>query len=192
MTEQSINNLIVEQARRFVGVKEKKGNMGWENQEYEELILKYTAWKPGQAWCMYAAQLSWLMAYEHYQPTRFERLKKLFSGSVITTYNNFLNDREFKIDYTPVIGGIMIFQYYKDGKPQWQGHAGIIENFESKNKLYVIEGNSDSDGDREGDSVMHITRNIDWKTTNGLKPIGIIYPLSKWMDMPAGVKLINN
>ena len=104
----------------FLDQKEIKGNQGFNDPEFDEL-MREVGFEDGQAWCAYFAELVWKHAllpykggsenssYEHI----FKELDKMFSAGAVATYNNFRRNPEFQVSTTPQAGDIVIWQTYK-------------------------------------------------------------------------------
>ena len=105
-----------------------------------------------------------------------EILNKLITPSTQTTWQNFENDKsgKFKTGKEAKKGAIVIWQRYKNGVPEWKGHAGIVQRV-NKDNFETIEGNTNDAGGREGYIVAEKTRTYDWDTINGLRLKGFIY-----------------
>ena len=171
----TIIDKIVEVATYYLGQKEFPGNMGFESPVFEKK-LKSVAWEEGQAWCAHFAELVWKEAYEQFYPDMIPVLEKLFSGSAVKTWVHFSKDKQFICNKAPQRGCVVIWQYYKDGKPDWRGHAGIV-TFVYANRFISIEGNSNSSGGREGIEVAIQKRMVEFDTKDGLRLKGFIHPV---------------
>lgn len=176
----TINDRIIEVAKKYVGKKELKGNSGFKDKRFEEQMLA-VGWEHGWAWCAVFAKLVWKLAYQMENSVIAEELDELFSPSATKTYKNFAKEKKWKVSKTPVKGAIVIWQKYKDGKPHWSGHTGLIEDLSTNNEgkvMFTIEGNGNSSGGREGIEVASLARPIDFtKHKNGLVLKGFILPL---------------
>jgi len=160
---------VVDVALKYVGQKEKINNSGFNDYEFEDRMEK-VGWKQGQAWCAYFTELVYKEAF----PERFNELDKLFSGGAVATYNNFFNSPNFICNDKPEPGAIVIWQYYKNSVPHWSGHAGIVKEVFEK-EFSTIEGNTNSEGGREGIEVSEKLRMIDFrKKQQGLVLKGFI------------------
>jgi hypothetical protein len=103
------------------------------------------------------------------------QLDELMTPSTQTTWQNFENDTsgKFKLSDKPSKGAIVIWQLYTNGVPEWKGHAGIVQNYDDNN-FYTIEGNTNSQGGREGIEVAQKTRDYNFDVNNGLRLKGFI------------------
>lgn len=161
---------IVRYAKKFIGEEEIRNNMGFINDEFEKFITQYGDYNRGQKWCMSFAKSIWLIAFgKKYR----DLLDELLTPSTQTTWENFKNDKsgKFKTSKEPSKGAIVIWQYYDNGSPTWQGHAGIVQNFD-KYTFSTIEGNTSAvDGI---DRVAEKKHTYKWDVTNGLRLKGFI------------------
>ena len=175
-----INDRIIDIASKYVGKKELKGNSGFKDKRFEDQMLG-VGWEHGWAWCAVFTELIWTLAYQQENSVIAESLEKIFSPSATKTYKNFAKEKKWKVSKTPVKGAIVIWQNYRDDKPHWSGHAGLVESLSTNNEgkvMFTIEGNSNSSGGREGIEVARLARPIDFtKKKNGLVLKGFILPL---------------
>lgn len=167
----------IETARRFVGEKEKTGNSGFNNLELQT-IMSAAGHKKGEAWCAYFAEAMFVKAYPELEGV----LREFFSGSCVRSFKNFrdgvktksgVKKAPFNITKTPVAGSLVLWQRFRDGQPTGLGHAGIVSEVVSETLFKSIEGNTNSTGSREGDSVQIKSRTTSW-TQNGLNVMGFI------------------
>ena len=157
-----------EVALQYVGKTEKPGNSGFTDVDFEKR-MRAVGFVTGHAWCAYFTELVFKEAY----PEKFFELDNLFSGSTIQTFKNF-RDAAYLIGYAPQPNTLVIWQSYKDGKPQATGHAGVVLNVRSSWEFDSIEGNTNSEGGREGFEVAVMPRKVLAKVTTGLKILGFI------------------
>lgn len=150
----------IEIAKKYIGQKEGANN------DFDETtplgkILKEAGHKDGEAWCCYFTEAVFV-----------ETFRALFSASTIQTFENF-KKAGYEISDVPKVGYLVIWQRYKEGKPVWQGHAGVVSSVNADGTFKTIEGNTNSAGSREGDSVQEkVRQNI--RTENGLNVLGFI------------------
>lgn len=154
-------------ARQFVGQRERPGNTGWLDADFEA-DMKGVGWKRGQAWCAYFVRLCVRLAQG--------KLVDKTSASAVTTYRNYkaagLAGDEPRVD------SIAVWQSWKNGKATPQGHVAIVEKVDSATRtMSCIEGNTDGSGGREGDGVYRKVRyTYPRPTRNGLVLLGFCYP----------------
>ena len=162
-------------ANSLVGQTEVKGNLGFTDAQFQ-IMMESVGWKRGEAWCAYFAELVWKLVNVH-TPNINNELDKLFSGSTVQTWKNFLDSPWINSD-TPVVGAVAIWQKHKNGEPQWSGHAGIVVELE-ENKFQSVEGNTNDKGGREGYIVAKRGRTYNRTTNNGLRLLGFIHPIKE-------------
>jgi hypothetical protein len=161
--------IAAEIAKKYIGQKEIPDNQGFINEDFEKLISA-CGWKKGQAWCAYFAELVWKEAF----PDLFPVLDKLFNAGAVNTWSNFSQSDQFICDRVPESGAIAIWQTYKNYAPYWTGHAGIVD-YMFEDKFMTIEGNTNSQGGREGIEVASKIRTFDFNAKlNGLVLKGFI------------------
>lgn len=157
----------IEVAKKYLGQKEKPGN-DFDLDTPLGRMLKEAGHKDGEAWCVYAMEGIFCEA----SPAQNEELRALFSASAVQTYHNFKEAGYDAHDF-PRAGDLVIWQRYKDGKPTWQGHAGLVVKVDSTGAFYTYEGNTNSAGSREGTVFTEKLRKR-IKTDNGLNILGFI------------------
>jgi hypothetical protein len=162
-----MENKIIEVAKKYVGMKENDGNKFDENSILGQVLHK-AGQKDGEAWCAYFAEAVFCEAC----PDRNSEFRKIFSASAVKTYENFQAEK-FNCGSIPMTGALVVWKRYKDGKATWQGHVGIVSKVNPDGSFYSIEGNTNSAGSREGDSVQEKLRKP-VKTDNGLNILGFV------------------
>lgn len=155
-----------ENALSYLGQTEIHGNAGFTDPKFEA-EMKEEGWQKGWAWCSVFAKVVFKNCY----PENPE-LDKLFSASAVQTYKNF-RDAAYIQAEIPEKDMLVIWQQQKEGKPQWQGHAGIVVNVIDKNTFESVEGNTNDGGGREGYIVAKKLRKVQ-KVQNGLQVLGFI------------------
>lgn len=158
---------LVDIARKFLGQQENPGNKGFKDPAFDKL-MRDVGQRDGEAWCAYFAE----MVAKQALPSKFSDLDKYFSGSAVQTFKNF-KEANYPIHVKPEVGDLVIFQNYKNGKPQWSGHAGIVSVVVGDKVFKSIEGNTNNDGSREGYEVAEKLRKIEIKK-NGLNVLGFV------------------
>lgn len=171
----TIQKEIVDSAYKYLGEEEIRGNLGFKSEEFQTL-LSACGWKKGQAWCSYFVELVWRMAYAKQNSLIENEITPVFSGGAVNTFSNFKKYDGKLIDTHPSVGSIVIWQYYKNGKPHWSGHAGIVVKL-NENSFTTIEGNTNDDGVREGYEVAERIRILDYGRKAGLVVKGFIKPI---------------
>ncbi len=157
---------IIEIAKTYIGKKEKPGNSGFEDPEFEkEMIAR--GWEKGFSWCAVFAELMFSKAY----PDDLTMLK-LFNPGAVKTFENF-KGAGYNISNKPELGNLVIWQHYENGKALWTGHAGIVSEVLNTSTFRSIEGNGSVAGSRNGDRVVEKLRIVIMKKT-GLNIKGFI------------------
>jgi len=165
---------IILTANSFIGKEEVRGNLGFIDEQFEEM-MKAVGWKKKQAWCAYFCELVWKLAFVNQSDT-VRILNKLFSGSAVKTWYNFL-DSPWITNYTPSKGSLAVWQTYKNKEPHWSGHIAIVTDFKDNKQMFTaVEGNTNNDGGREGYMVAEKRRIKNFHTESGLRLLGFIHP----------------
>lgn len=174
-----IQKKIIDVAKSYLDIKEIGANNSNFNDKEFETNLEAVGWDHGQAWCAYFAELVWREAYSTFDTTVANHIGSIFSSSAVNTMRNFIAAKDFTISGIPKEGAVVIWQHYKDGKPTWMGHAGIVISFDQR-EIHTIEGNTNKAGDREGQGVEEKVRNrstVVSDNTTGLVLEGYIWPI---------------
>lgn len=163
----------IEHAREFIGEKEKPGNAGFLNPKLQELMTD-AGHKKGEAWCCYFAEAMFVKAAGD-DEEKVKELRGLFSANCVQTWKNFAKSKKYTTSQKPVPGSLVIFQRRKGNLPTTQGHAAIVTDVNPVNPgmFTTIEGNTNSDGSREGDSVQVKRRSLAI-SPNGLNVLGFV------------------
>lgn len=180
----NLGDIIVQEALKYVGEKEKPGNNGFYNQELEQRIL-LTDWDYGQSWCAALAEAVWVDGYSRFNSGMINTIRSLCTLNAVFTFRQFEKSK-FVTNKIPAPGAIVIWMKMRNGEPvyltddkMWvAGHAGIcIEGYQRY--FETVEGNSNAAGGREGIEVAHFKdkRTYDWDCKHGLRPLGFIHPL---------------
>lgn len=156
---------IVEIARKYIGQKEKTGNMGFLNAEFDAK-MRAVGFINTHPWCAYFSEMVW---HEAGQDTSH------FSASAFKTYLQYMEAGR-KGSEKAVPGALAVWRSVKAGKLGWTGHIGIVSEV-GETSFKCIEGNTNKAGGREGIEVAEKTRTYQWKAMNGLQLVGFIHPL---------------
>jgi|GEM_PF-681360 len=162
---------IVAVAQKYVGQTEITNNMGFTNTAFET-SMEQVGWKLSYQWCAFFAELVWSEAFSG-DETLTKIVSENFSGSAVKTFTNF--DAIGMTNDTPVEGSVVIWRRFKNGKPQWTGHAGIVTKVE-QDYFTSIEGNTNDSGGSEGFIVATKKRRYTKEVYNGLAVLGFINP----------------
>ncbi len=163
-----VNDLIVQYAKKHVGLKEKPGNSGWHDNLFQKRMNEI-GWNPGEAYCSYFTELTWRDVYFRLDTEIDSELDGLFSGSAVKSWQNFRDSPRWMTTKNIIKGAIVYWQLYKNGKPTWQGHAGIAHY--SINSVYaqIIEANYN-------DKIADVKRKKNFDESNGLVMLGSVWP----------------
>lgn len=172
----TVNDKIVSTALNFNGILEIGNNEGFSDETFQS-YMEDVGWDKGQAWCSYATELIWKLAYVH-QQNIVKILDSTFSGSAVQSYKSFKKGNIFTVSKEPVEGALVYWQTYRDGKPHWTGHAGIVIDFDGED-FETIEGNTNKEGSRDGNGIWERVRGYDFEVNNGLRLLGFVHPIEK-------------
>jgi len=160
---------LSEVARQYIGQRELQNNVFDPNTDFGKKMHN-AGQRDNDPWCALFVEV----CLKESDPDNFALYDKLCSASAVQTFKNFAGAK-FKVVLVPEPDTIVIFQQYKDGVAQWQGHAGIVsEAMEGGRQYKSIEGNTNSLGGREGIEVAEKTRSVNYSVTNGLRLVGFI------------------
>lgn len=161
-------NKAVEVAQKYLGQKELPNNVFNDESDFGKK-LHAVGQQDGMAWCALFMELVFKEAY----PEKFKEFDKLFSASAVQTYKNF-EKAAYPLNELPRVGNLVIWQKMLEGKPQWQGHAGIVVELKSSWEFKSIEGNTNEAASREGNTVALKERKVLKDVWNGLKVLGFV------------------
>jgi len=159
---------LIEIAKADIGKKEKPGNTGFFDAQLEK-DMRAVGWQPGWAWCAGILEKWAWAAY----PEKKEAIKGLFVPSAVNTFKNLVK-AGYKSTMIPEVGSFVFWQKMDDGKALWQGHCGVVSSVTSPTTFLAIDGNTNSKGSREGDSVQEKASVVNREVQDGLKVIGFI------------------
>lgn len=175
---------IVEQARRWKGVKEVGANAAFNNEEFQALMSLH-GWRSGEPWCASFARMVWMEAYSGH--TMRALVARILTKSVVLTWRNAKASDKIVCRDLPTIGGLICWST-GGGK----GHMGIVTEIVDAMNVWTIEGNTSRLGGREGDSVMRKRRTLNSSTlTDTARRVG---RAGSWQYLgciyPPGIDLI--
>jgi hypothetical protein len=171
----SIRETIVQVATAYLGQKEKPGNSGFQDSAFEKK-MKAIGFVSGSAWCAFFAKLVWMESFGLAKPFEWVKVSPFLNPSAVATYKNFKSGSPARLSSTPKPGDLIVWQNYKNGVAHWTGHIGIVIEVNGE-QLITIEGNSNSQGGREGIEVSKQKRkSTPVKVSNGLVLLGFISP----------------
>lgn len=172
---------IVEVARRYNGEREVPPNKGFQNPLFERKMRAVGKWKPPFAWCACFVRLVWMEAFKELNlPT--DTIDSVMVPGVLNTYNGFIRSKKFVVSKKPVVGALAV---WRSGKTAF-GHIGIVTQVNS-DRFQCCEGNTNSEGGREGLMVAVRPRRLDFTPrARGLYLLGFVHP-PKIQDEPVAV-----
>lgn len=166
--------MLINEASRWVGTLEQGQNKGQLVEMFQKAVDNKAV---GEAWCL---------SFLAYCIKAVDKACKTMAGDIatdsqlaktehcMTLWNTSPVSHRSKV---PKPGYLMIWQYYKDGKPSSSGHVAVVKNIIDKFKVTTIEGNTSSAGNdvvREGEGVFEKTRFIEGTST--MKVVGFLRP----------------
>lgn len=132
---ESVRDRLLDVARSQLYVRESGNNDGKEVRKY----LRSTGLGPGYPWC--AAFVNWCHEEVNLPSPGSARVTDWFKGNLVKDWRK----PDFEVERGSVLG-----LYYEHLKRL--GHIAIVEDSD-KNNFYVIHGNTNGAGSREGDGV---------------------------------------
>lgn len=177
----AIQQEIIDVARSYLDVREVGANNSGFNDETFQQRLAIVGWDYGQAWCAYFAELVWREAFSAFDTIIANQLAHIFSAGAVRTFENFRAVPDYRIIDVPIEGAVAIWRHYKQDKPTWMGHAGIVVQ-PNGDYFSTIEGNTNSAGGRDGQGVIARTRSLLTSApSSGLHLMGFIVPVD-WLS----------
>jgi peptidoglycan hydrolase-like protein with peptidoglycan-binding domain len=155
-TPSTITESILQTAQSFVGQKEIRGNMGFKDAFFMRL-MESVGWRTTWSWCSLFCKLVYTEAYKKLGLDP-KAITKYISPSVQKTRANFIKaGNPLQTNWRNVKPGAYIS--WVSASDRSKGHTGILVEFlDNGKKMKTIEGNTNSEGSREGDSVAIKTR----------------------------------
>ena len=174
---------ILEFAKDQVGKKEISGNQGFKDPLLDR-AMRRVGFENGWAWCALFAELCYAEPTYSGKSKVIASISDCFSANAVKTYENFEADKTgyFATDSKQALeGSVVIWEKRRDGHPVkkgiWTlGHAGIVLEVH-KDYFMAIEGNTNSNGGREGIEIAIKKRTFNNFHTDGLCLKGFITPL---------------
>lgn len=154
--------IAVQIADSFEGIKEIGDNRGFDNKNFERMMLEVGWWR-GAAWCAFSLKLIYQLA----------GIKTTVTGWSPTAYNKrhiIFTDGVLREPIKPGDSGTLSYAKYRNNPKRFKaiGHAFIIKKTIGNSAVVTGEGNTDGNGDREGNGFyekirplnanIHITR----------------------------------
>jgi hypothetical protein len=168
----SLKDTIVSVARSYIGQEEIKDNQGFKNAEFQVKMTKQ-GWYKGAPWCAFLAKLIWHDAFSKDDTVGLPKVDEYMNGSALDTYHNFTKSAEFHVSTVPEVGAVVI---WKEGNGP-SGHAGVVISVD-KGTFQTVEGNTNTDGSREGYIAAIKTRKLGQLfQAKGLNLVGFVHPI---------------
>jgi hypothetical protein len=168
----TLTDNIVSVAKSYIGQEEIRENQGFKDANFEKK-MDSVGWYKSAPWCAFLAKLIWQEAFVTLDVKGEALVKKYGSGSALTSYHNYAESPEFHVSQTPTIGSLVI---WKEGNGP-AGHAGIVVGIPNATTVQTIEGNTNTDGSREGYIVAVKTRSSLPSTGKALNLVGFVHPI---------------
>ena len=155
-------SIAVQIAESFEGIKEIGDNRGFDNKNFERMMLEVGWWR-GAPWCAFSLRLIYNLA----------GIKTTVTGWSPTAYNKkhiIFTDGKLREPIKPGDSGTLSYAKYKNNPKRFKaiGHAFIIKKTIGNSAVVTGEGNTDGNGSREGNGFyekirplnanIHITR----------------------------------
>jgi hypothetical protein len=141
----NLTNKIIEIAKSYIGQEEIRENVSFKDPIFLTK-MQSVGWFKGAPWCAFLAKLVWEEAFKIEDTKGYDLVRRYSSGSTIETYHNYKASKEFHASDIPVLGAIVIYQ---EGNSTF-GHAGIVVEITDNTHVKNLEGNTNTDGSREG------------------------------------------
>lgn len=146
-TSEQLNQMVVDEARHWLGTKESGNNRGSEVDQFNLAV----AGQVGEPWCMSFAQF----CIEQVEKKTGVQSKVFDSAHCMTVWNQ--SPKECKVP-SPVPGALMVWNFVGTTS----GHVGVVQKQLPDTRIDTIEGNTGSgnpdDVVREGDGVYERSR----------------------------------
>lgn len=168
----SLTDTIVSTAKHYVGQEEIRENKGFKDAAFEAKI-KNVGWYVNAPWCAFLGKLIWQEAFASAEPNTLPLVKKYSDGSALDTYHNYAKSAEFHVSLTPTVGSLVIWQ--EGNGPA--GHLGVVIEIVDATTIKTVEGNTNTDGSREGYIAAIKTRKINQPHGSGLNLVGFVHPI---------------
>ena len=153
--------IAVQLADSFEGIKEVGNNQGFNNKQYEQMMLNVGWWR-GAAWCAFALKLIYKLA----------GIPSTVTGWSPTAYNKrhvIYTDGKLREPIRPGDAGTLSYNKFRNTKRYKAiGHAFLVKKAIGNSAVLTGEGNTNGDGSREGNGFyekirplnanIHITR----------------------------------
>ena len=162
---------IIQEARNYKGQQEIQPNLGFKDPAFSKKMYAVGFYRTA-SWCGFYVMLVLFDVYKD-DPATLHLLKKYCSASTHEMWANFKASKEFTTGQIPKVGGIVVWAE-GDGT---NGHTGLVISVAPDGSwFYSSEGNSNSDGSRNGYEVAE-NRHVTGKphVLKGLNYLGCVY-----------------
>jgi hypothetical protein len=161
---------ILQIVKSYLGEQEIQPNSGFKNPGIDK-AMRSIGFLNGQSWCAYAVMLVLFQVYAG--TTWLPLIKKYCSAATQEMWANFKRSKEFVTGLVPKLGAIVVWE---EGNGA-QGHTGLVTCISEDGKTFKsIEGNSNSDGSRNGYEWAENTHTVGLPHKDkGLNLLGFIY-----------------
>jgi hypothetical protein len=162
---------IVSTAKAYKGQEEIQPNLGFKDPSFNSKMNAVGFYRTA-SWCGFFVMMVIFGVYTDV-PVILAYLKKYLSPSTHTMWANMRASKEIITGQTPKLGAIAIWEE-GDGT---NGHTGIVIDVNPDGKHFTTsEGNSNSDGSRNGYEVAENTHTLGLPhSVNGLNLLGFGY-----------------
>jgi hypothetical protein len=168
--------------KKYLGFKEKKGNSGFENKEFEK-EMRTLGFYTGAPWCGFFVRFLWFKLGLNFNS---------ISSSAKKCSEDFKNSPHWS--NIPQVNAVAVFVNYKNGVKQSTGHVCLVTAIHVKllprngktiaeGAYATFDGNSynkdNSSNTREGTETAMRNRTLNdesWRKENGLRLLGFILP----------------
>lgn len=160
---------IVQDAKSYIGQEEIQPNLGFKNPSFNAKMNDAGFYRSA-SWCGFFVIMVMKQVYNDGSGI-WAMLSKYLSASTHTMWANFKAAPHIHTDQVPVLGAVVVWQ---EGNGT-NGHTGIVVAVNG-NKFTCVEGNSNSDGSRNGYEVAENTHTVGLPhSVNGLNLLGFGY-----------------
>ena len=179
ITNTPLGALLVEAAKRYVGILEIPNNKGFDSEIFEN-AMRRMKWRPVEPYCMYFVRLCMyesLIALGEQPTLAFKTAEALISASSLSTAGIARDwkrpvGKNIKVKAVsrriPMKESVVIWE--RDRK-KWQGHGGIVISSPGYNdeKMETVEGNIVVNGkqgifQRERETYPHLNAGLTLET----------------------------
>jgi CHAP domain len=146
---------LVHDAQSYIGQQEIQPNQGFQDPAFSAKMFAVGFYK-GASWCAFFVMMVLFETYAD-EPDVLAYLKKYCSPATATMWQNFRASPQIITGQTPKQGGIAIWE---EGNGT-NGHTGIVVDVNADGIHFTtVEGNSNTDGSRDGYEVAQNTHII--------------------------------